>query len=945
MLAETQARLTNNFLSLSRDRAALGYPVYALEHGLTSSEIELLRTTLARELSRQRTLSPAHWLPWVVVATEIGYAYDGDEYWDSFAQAIPDWQRYGDRSTIRAWFVDFARRYGGFRPTGRWAQHFSIIAWPIAHAILPRDLQGQFARHLYDLRYKLANQPEFSIGRLGSVLQAGNPAGSSRFQHFLDQTELTGRLVLALRDEDVQDTVPAIQRHALTRLITDLEQRQSARDWLREARKVLREARMRESIRPASRGADATMLGEPQSEGSYSVRLIARQSSDAAWLVGVKFPDLGLMIQRAGLTPKALDQTRIQLVDRPDKWMPGRALLTLAGSEQRIQSLRKLIGEPVLTLERDVQGLSALFSEALRIKGSSPWLLRVQDDGVARQVLGNHVRASQSYLIVSDIPLAPTSVRDLKLRMVDSGIPDAMAYLLSVPDVLGSIELQALAAIRLGYALRARIKPMGLVPRWDGAAGCAVWLTTEDPVLRLSADHPIKEFTVTIDQRSVVRIPVSLPPEAIVSLGHLSLGSHVIEVGGIATETQGRRLEPECFEFVIRAPVPWAQGIRDRAGFRSILEPADASLESVLAGKARVAVIGPPERSVTIDAQFFNLNGHVTERFGLGTVASLADETGIRRLLIKLTKEPLAEKIQTAPRVDLTFLVDELGIDSLSFSHKVRPFRWRLMADDHDYRARLIDEAGADPGVLVSLYEITQPDRKLDADYTQYIDGRVIGPPGALLTAVCGNRRYSAIVSVPRRQRLTALNDLGVTITVSPSLDTAKHIPRLLALLRLWNHAQQTLGPLGVLRKAEVSVAFEQRIAAILCGTGWADRARVCRSAADPSLEYLRRDIGGSPGFGARLRAHDWRAGADDPANCAEFVRLAAVYQVSDNPVLCILALRLAFTPMAIKFSTPDEGLVNWVALAQTPVVARGAFFARLVTSLAARSVLTAEVS
>ena len=257
MLAETHAQLDAHFLSLSRQRTALGYPVYALEHGLSASEVELLRTTLARELSRQRLLSVAHWLLWVVVATEIGYAYDGDEYWRTFAQAIPDWQKYGVRATIRTWFGDFARRYRGFLPTGRWSQHFSIIAWPIAHAILPRDLQGQFARHLYGLRYALANQPDFSIGRLGSVLQAGDPSGSSRFQHLLDQTELTGRLVLALRDEDVQDTVPAIQPQTLTRLVTDLERRQSARDWLREARKVLREARMRESIRPGSRGTGA----------------------------------------------------------------------------------------------------------------------------------------------------------------------------------------------------------------------------------------------------------------------------------------------------------------------------------------------------------------------------------------------------------------------------------------------------------------------------------------------------------------------------------------------------------------------------------------------------------------------------------------------------------------------------------------------------------------
>ena len=117
------------------------------------------------------------------------------------------------------------------------------------------------------------------------------------------------------------------------------------------------------------------------------------------------------------------------------------------------------------------------------------------------------------------------------------------------------------------------------------------------------------------------------------------------------------------------------------------------------------------------------------------------------------------------------------------------------------------------------------------------------------------------------------------------------------------------------------------------------------RSAADPSLDQLRRDIGGSPGFGARLRSNDWHGGVDNPATCAEFVRLATVYQsfrqsgtLHSGPAAC-------FSPMTIKFSTPDEGLSKWAALAQVPVLARGAFFARLVASLAAHNALSAEVS
>jgi len=244
MLTEAQERLERHFSLLCSQRAALGYPVYALEHGMAAAEIDALREALTDELVRAQGLPRGHWLPWVVIAADVGYAYDGDEYWISFARAIPEWRQFGSRATIRSWFSTFSKTYSGFRPRGRWAAHFSIIAWPIAHAILPRDLQGQFARRLYDLRYDLARRPDLTLYDIGKLIRSGDPSGSSRFQNLLEQADLTARLVLALRDEDVQDPVPAIHRSTLSRIVVDLERRQSARDWLREARKVLRDARI-----------------------------------------------------------------------------------------------------------------------------------------------------------------------------------------------------------------------------------------------------------------------------------------------------------------------------------------------------------------------------------------------------------------------------------------------------------------------------------------------------------------------------------------------------------------------------------------------------------------------------------------------------------------------------------------------------------------------------
>jgi hypothetical protein len=801
MLAKAQANLEAHFSSLRDERAALGYPVYALEHGIPAEEIDAWRKELSRELAGMQSLQNDHWLPWLIIAAEVGYNYDGDEYWRSFAQAIPEWRQFGSRETIRFWFNAFSEKFAGLHPRGRWAEHFSFIAWPIAHAILPMDLQGQFARRLYDLRYELARGAELTIEDIGKLIQSGDPGGSSRFQNLLEQTELTGRLVLALRDEDVQDAIPAIHRPTLSRIVADLERRRSARDELREARKVLRDARMRAGAGLVNRyGAPAGTEPGTTVRHSAAVKLIAKQSTAGPWTLGIALPNLNDILQEAGVQAKTLDQTRVRFADRPETWMPGRALASLSMREQPIASLTELLGRPVLQFEREIPALSGLFSTELRISGRAPWLLRIHEDEIARQTFGNHVRTGQSYIVIADAPIGSEAVHGLDLQIQNSRTPGIFLYSLKVPRALVPSYLRALASLKIGYAIRAIIEPVGLVPRREGSNESTAWLANEEPLFRLSADCPIKEFSVGIDGRICARIPVAGRAETIVSVGALAIGRHIIEVSGIgqglSSSGGDQRLEPEWLHVEIRSPLPWMQGVRKQAGFRVEVEPAGASIENLINGRARISIIGPPERSAIAEVRTFNINGHLSDRADLGRVALPADEATLRRLVLKLASEPLSEMVQSSPRVDLAFIVEELGINSLSFLQKVQPLRWKLETVGAAYRARLIDEAGADQVVAIFRYDICAPDKGVAVARDQCLDGLAIGPPGALVTAKFNDRHYRAIVSVPGHATMTSFADLGFPIALANSSDEPRYVSRLIALHRLWSEARP-LGPLG----------------------------------------------------------------------------------------------------------------------------------------------------
>jgi hypothetical protein len=264
-LEQWQERLEGHFAELAKARANSGFPLFALEHGLADHELEEIDRQLSSRIKAGFLLNP-HWLVWVVFATERGYDYDGGEYWHPIEERTIHWDL-PHRRQLRGWFKKFQETYHGVIPSGPWAEWFSIIAWPITHAILPKYLQWQFAKALYDLRYRLVRLDPVTPADVGRLLAENTWDASSRFREFLQQEELVGRIVLALLSDRKVEGQSPIYESTLERLVSDLEKVQSAREWLKETRRYVA-AR----FKGASRGVKGHLSGDeptypPQSAG------------------------------------------------------------------------------------------------------------------------------------------------------------------------------------------------------------------------------------------------------------------------------------------------------------------------------------------------------------------------------------------------------------------------------------------------------------------------------------------------------------------------------------------------------------------------------------------------------------------------------------------------------------------------------------------------------
>jgi hypothetical protein len=934
-----QERLERHFTQLAATRPVADFPVFALEHGLSAADLDEIGTLLRAQLRAHLPLRP-HWLIWVVYAAELGYAYDGQEFWQSFEDQTPYWKEQGTRRQLRGWFRQFQKAYGGIIPTGPWAEHFSIIAWPITHAILPRDLQGQFARLLYTLRFDLASLGGSPAAVVGDFLSARGSGGSSRFDNLLEQTSLTGRLVFALAQQDSRTAIPPIYPPTLARITGDLELRQNSRDWLNDARAVLRDTRLRagSSLAPG-RGGSGTQKDPATGSVRSSQGLVARQSPTGEWTLGIAYPEIEPILQATGVSATALDKASVLLADRPGSPMPARALLTVSGRERPIHSLSDAIGKPLAVLKPPVPALSDYLSH-LRIPSASRWLLRVQADGIARLVRGNHVRAGESYLLVATSAVAENSAQDLGLRLQQTRTQGAVIYLMEVPDQLGRWYLEALGRLNIGYALRTTIEPAGLVPRWDASDGATVWLPNEEIVIRLSPDTPVREFTIGINGAGWTKVPASAAGDTIVTVGCLPIGRHVVEVrataGGQVSSRGDNRMEPEQLTVCVRPPQPWADGVRQQAGFRISLTPANAGIADLVSGAAMLEVHGPPERVAMVEVESFDNNGHAAQRAPLGQVTLPASPRALRQIGARLGKEPVSELIQASPRVDISVKVEELGRGAVSLRQTIDPLRWKLLASC----ARLIDEAGADEEVTIERYDIRSPGHRVVLPREQCHAGLIIESPGALLTAKFNGRRYSAVVSIPGK--LASFMDLAIHITVGSRQDTIHAVRRLIPLYRLWMLAKP-LGVLAPLRKNMVLDTIEWKIASLVCGPEWAARLRSAITGSSAQLDRLQRDIGPARGFAYRMRTMNWRQPEEGLTPLDAFKKCVATYQITNDAALMPLAFQLAFDPGQVRLDSSAADVLD--RLGRTPALVRGAYLARAVRDRHSHELLSEEAA
>jgi hypothetical protein len=933
-LDQWQARLTAHFDDLSRQRQKTEWPLFALEHGLAEGERQMLAAAIAKTAAIEESLLAAP-LAWVVYAAEIGYQYSGEEYWRTFSNAAPKWtdtQR--DRDRVRAAFRNFARRYAGAEPDGAWAEQFGIIAWPITHSILPRDLQRQLAELLYDARLTFREETFASAESLGRHLAGLSRAASSRFRQLAKDSALLGQIAFALLLHDGRSTslgaspdAGLIYGPTLERIIGDLNRERDAREWLIEARSAARfrlrglshipyrqrDAESATSIqngRSGARDADEDLrrlLGRP--------RFLLRQTPAKQWHVWVQFPNLAPLVAQLPRARDVLARTQGRVGGPGGPVLASGRILSESWPGVRLGEW-PVSGGSLLRFDGAPPEVRGLLDASFRVPPGDDWLFLIGADGQARELSTRMLRSGESYLLLRRTQTVNPAGGLIPVDVLCAGVFGLRIDVpIDVPDAL----LAVLEILRLEVAQTLEVWPAGLpVPDWSGD-GSADVLADEVLTLAVRTDRVLTAIAIGIDDNATVTLPIAEMPKdtpLFVTIPPLQAGRHRIEMTAVVAcertvdvpnspisrhRMSTTRAAGLSGSLALLVRTPRANGDGAETGALSFaVHPRAPSLEDVWEDRCELHVSAPGAATIRCRVDLIGKDRARLARRDFGLPSPVTTAVW-REEFRRHVRDVVDEFYDEAHACAIEFNAGSIGRGRLLAERDFTPLRW--IVRDGGGEVALVDSRG-EPGISVFACSCRTPDISYRIDASAVTGGWRVPPEGALLVAQSGSA-VASVVAVPKAV-LRSFADMAQPPEILAYRKEPAELEGLVRLALRWETARLGANSLTQQRRDAGFGAIHSKIVEVIAGERWhaAELAYNRSGNVSRAVEAMRALVSTRPDERGLAVVLSMRAGelAGQSAVAREemFAKSVATFVRSDRAgAIAPFALRLAASPKA----------------------------------------------
>ena len=821
-----QERLSTYFAALrsTLDAAGNSRPIFALEHDLNPAEYDDLVAGL-REHTNSSGPATRHYYAWSVYAAEIGYKFKGDEYWQTFAEDLPGWKTSEDRDSIKDAFYSFQKQFRGAVPSGNWAKNFTIICWPITHALLPKDLQRHLASILYEVRGAFTPDLLNDTTALGKLIAVNSEGKSSRFRKFVEEYDLVGRISVALLSPDSAAAEGLLAPHTLKRITADLQAEQNAHAWLSAARQRASSVKLTGlKTRPLMPGvslsepleAELQALERPPRE---HLELTIKQVGEETWSVVAVLPNLS-HIERSNAAFQHVFTSQRGFIDASGKSHFAPRYFAI-NRQDVVLKCWPTPNQSILRFEPSPIGLSDLLNETCSLPPVSGALFRLRDDGTGINVKSKVVRPGELYVFLS-MDALPTLTHLRESRRVAIDCSGVNGILLDVPDRISDGYHDAIKSLGLSASLALQVMPVGYPPKSWNEDGEVEWSVTSPKILAVVSTVEIKGLVFNLlgeGSQDVVQTPMDGHGPLFVDLANLKAGQYQIHVvaqvaaveGGVVTGNISVSVTPD--DDVILS-------VENAQGFTVLATPTLPTFEELWADAANVSVYGPKGAQLKAQLTFYSDPSGLTPptfTHSLGKVSLPVDEVAWANTFERAKKD---KKVMTAHEdavsCRLVWRSVELGESTLHCEREFVPFRWSIRTRSNHHKVRLVqNDSTRELQLLTAAF--TSPANLVPFSLSSKLEFEQSGE-GGLFVARSGAASASVILTSPAVNGFGALRPSESRI---PRAVDARSLKSLCEAFGLWTEAELTGDPiLRLKRNAAVSVV-KTAILESICGGSW----------------------------------------------------------------------------------------------------------------------------
>lgn len=802
LLRDVQHSLSAHFTALREQRKEINSPVFALEHNLAPRDLEELKRLIHEHLIVSAP-DESHWLPWVVYATEIGYDFEGHEYWQTFEEKTPKWKYREDRAFIRRCFKKFVESYNGFRPSGVWANHFNIISYPITHAVLPKDFQYQLSRVLYQLRAYINPSLVRSPRLLGKKISDNSYYESKRFQQFAQNYDLVGLIAREILTVDELGSDNVILSTTFRRIIADLRNQDEAAYFVDQTRFAINDR----------------SHTKPKRAVQLRPKLVLRRAEPGSWDVLIEIPDLQLLSELSDEVEQFLVSAKPHISGSFGQARLARGRLVNYGTIVQTLELLPDNEAQIVKFRRELpSSLEDVFRKQLVFRLPKFSVFKVQSSGIANQKNSGTVNLSNEFLILSGELVTDNPL----LRPLKTSCKNAYVYSLQSEILTESKYQDALKELNLQIDADLDFVPISPHPLlWDEGASLE-YLDGEAPSFAMKIAQPWKALRIQLEDFDVLEIDHQPDSEfTFFSLPALSAGLYNLSYS-IKCDSHSDFERLGKISIYVRDRTFWRSGTTNQNALILLFDPPKPSFEQLLGGEVEVDILCR-ETSVSIAFRLLSRKSSEPPLF-IKNISAATLPTNPREVNEKINEiledQRVLELSELTHLCQLEFRSDELGSINVDFRREFNPLHWEIKYSGADGTfLNLSEESFGDEQTDIFRYPFENPNTAVKLNYEECFPDYAVPSSGGLFVAVTPRQEKGIIVlKEDKIKSYKSFSDIGKDDSFEPKFQswacTKESLANLIDLYSLWA-ISRTIG--GVFSKKDIRKVLDGFLFAIVC--------------------------------------------------------------------------------------------------------------------------------